>query len=65
MGLIGLWLIAVLGLVASVGLFVAVAVATHPRTETVDRLTRVQQHDEIVRQACADLDTEYRELLSH
>jgi predicted negative regulator of RcsB-dependent stress response len=62
MGLVGLWLVAGV-LVASAVIFGWVTFKTRPMAVGLARRSRPRSHEDVVRQACADLDAEYRELL--
>ncbi len=64
MGVIGLGLMAGT-LVMSAVVFGWVTVLAHPRAAQVAPRSRDQQHDDLVRLACRDLDDEYRQLLRH
>lgn len=60
--LLALWLLAALLLGGAV-VYGWVALKTQVLAGAVERRSRLNQHEELVRRACADLDDEYRELL--
>jgi hypothetical protein len=63
MGLLGLWAVAVMLLLSAV-VFGWVTIVNRPRATDLNRRSRQARHEDLVRRACADLDDEYRRLLS-
>jgi hypothetical protein len=64
MQLLGLWAVAGL-LVLSAVIFGWVTITARPRATEVERRVGRRRHEDLVRRACADLDSEYRQLLGH
>lgn len=62
--LLGMWLLAAL-LLGSAVVFGWVTVKTQVLAGAVERRGRLNQQEDLVRRACADLDGEYRKLLRH
>lgn len=59
MGLLGLWMVAA-ALFASALVFGWVTITAQPMAEHLHRRSRPRTQDTLVRQACANLDDEYR-----
>ena len=60
--LLGMWLLAALLLTSAV-VFGWVTIKAQVLATAVERRSRPDRQDDLVRRACADLDAEYRELL--
>jgi len=61
---LGLWLVAGTLLLSAL-VFGWVTITTHPRATELERHSRRERQEQLVKLACTDLDAEYRELLNH
>ncbi len=52
-------------MLASAVVFGWVTIMTRPMATRLARRSQPERYEELVRQACADLDEEYRQLLDH
>jgi hypothetical protein len=62
MEILGLWAVAVAMLLSAV-VFGWVTITSHPMASALERRSRPQRHEDLVRRACVDIDEEYRQLL--
>ena len=64
MEILGLWTV-VGAMLLSALVFGYVTITTHPWATNLERRSRPQRQEDVVRQACVNLDDEYRQLLGH
>jgi hypothetical protein len=64
MELLALWTVAGAMLLSAV-VFGWVTITTHPMASALEQRRRPHRNEDLVRQACVNIDDEYRRLLGH